>query len=219
MNPWANMLAGPKPELLLSNRDQNRVNHIFINMMKWPRRSVLHVIFLAANVQFLIQRGFKAVARVTFATVTGLNTMVQPKLQPSGDVRRLSTDSGSHLLVLDAEAKLRDVVCRFLKQHGYQSLKAASVEEAAALLQEAQVVAILLDVRPTGHGCDLELLTQLRNQPALASTPAIVMTGGVLSDAEKGVVEECDGLLFYKPDGLTALLGYLHQITGRRQAN
>ena len=63
--------------------------------------------------------------------------MVQPKLQPSGDVRRLSTDSGSNVLVLDAEAKLRDVVCRFLKQHGYQSLEAASVEEAAALLQEA----------------------------------------------------------------------------------
>jgi len=85
--------------------------------------------------------------------------MAQPKLQPTREVDRLSTDSGSNVLVLDAEAKLRDVVCRFLKQHGYQSVKASSVEEAAALLQEAQVVAVLLDVRPTGGGCDLELLT------------------------------------------------------------
>ena len=145
--------------------------------------------------------------------------MVQPKIQPTGEVDRLSADSGSNVLVLDAEAKLRDVVCRFLKQHGYQSLEASSVEEAAALLQEAQVVAVLLDVRPNGGGCDLQLLTQLRSQPTLASTPAIVMTGGVLSDAEKEVVESCGGLLFYKPDGLTALLGFLHQTTGRRQAN
>lgn len=145
--------------------------------------------------------------------------MVQPKPQPASDMRRPATDLGSSVLVLDAEAKPRDVVCRFLKQHGYQSLAASSVEEAAALLQEAQIVAVLLDVRPTGNGSDLELLTQLRRQPTLASTPAIVMTGGVLSDTEKGIVESCDGLLFYKPDGLTALLGFLRQITSRRQAH
>ena len=74
-------------------------------------------------------------------------------------------------------------------------------------------------VRLSGHATGLDLLTQLRGQPALASTPAIVMTGGVLSDAEKGVVEKNGGVLFYKPDGLSALIGFLQQITSQRPAH
>ena len=145
--------------------------------------------------------------------------MGQTKLQASDDRRRPPIDSGSNVLVLDDEATIRDVVCRFLAQHGYQSLEASSVSEAAAVLKQAPVVAILLDVRLSGHATGLDLLTQLRGQPALASTPAIVMTGGVLSDAEKGVVEKNGGVLFYKPDGLSALIGFLQQITSQRPAH
>jgi two-component system phosphate regulon response regulator PhoB len=142
---------------------------------------------------------------------------VQTKPKISDDVCRTPSVSGSSVLVLDDEAPVRDVVCRFLDKHGYQSVEASTVNEAAALLQDAPVVAVLLDVRLSGPGSGLDLLTQLRQQPALASTPAIVMTGGVLSDAEKGVVEKNGGLLFYKPDGLTALISFLHQVTGRNQ--
>ena len=61
MNPWANLLADPKPELLLRHRNKNGVDPIFINTMEWSQLSVLQNLFVAANVQFVSRRGFKAV--------------------------------------------------------------------------------------------------------------------------------------------------------------
>ena len=145
--------------------------------------------------------------------------MGQTNGNPSGDAVPVTTSAGSSVLVLDDDATIRDVVCRFLQKHGYRSLEASTVSEAAAVLQDASVIAVLLDVRLSGPGSGLDLLHQLRNEPALDTTPAIVMTAVVLTEAEKVVVEQHGGLLFYKPDGLSALIGCLRQITTRRQSH
>ena len=109
-------------------------------------------------------------------------------------------------------------MCRFLHKHGYASIEASSATEAVTVLKHEPVVAVILDVRLSGSGSGLDLLAALRQQPALATTPAIVMTAGKLTESERTFVEEQNALLFYKPDGLSALIECLQQITGRSGA-
>ncbi len=44
--------------------------------------------------------------------------------------------------------------------------------------------------------------------------PVIVMTGVALSEEEQQEVQSCGAYLLYKPEGLTALVGFLHKMTG-----
>ena len=88
------------------------------------------------------------------------------------------------VLVLDDEPTVRGVLCRFLHEHGYQSVGATSVTEAVKLLD---------------------------------MTPAIVMTGVAPSDEEQALITKHHASLFYKPAGLTSLIGFLEQITERGQ--
>ena len=112
---------------------------------------------------------------------------------------------------------VRGVLCRFLQEAGYQTLEATSIDEAGRLPEATLVVAVVLDVRLSGGRLGLDVLTRLRRQPALATTPAIVMTGVILSDTEQGVIADHHAYLFYKPEGLTSLIEFLQRITGRVQ--
>lgn len=125
--------------------------------------------------------------------------------------------SEANILVLDEEAPTRKVVCGFLARHGYQSLEAGSVAEAAAAIETTHVVAILLEVGQPGDHDGLERLTELRGQPTTASTPAIVMTANLLSEQQQLAIMQQRGYLFYRPEGLSALISFLEQLTGRQQ--
>ena len=131
---------------------------------------------------------------------------------------RLTGDAStiqSSVLVVDHEATIREVVCRFLEKNGYRSLGASSAEEAAAILEDAAVVAVLLDARLTGPGSGLDLLAQLRRRPGLATTPAILMTRGTLSEEQQTALDQNAGLLYCNRGSLTALIGFLRELTGR----
>ena len=121
------------------------------------------------------------------------------------------------VLVLDDEPTVRGVLCRFLHEHGYQSVGATSVTEAVKLLDTTPVGAVILDVRLSGGRSGLEVLTTLRRQAALKTTPAIVMTGVAPSDEEQALITKHHASLFYKPAGLTSLIGFLEKITERGQ--
>jgi DNA-binding response OmpR family regulator len=145
--------------------------------------------------------------------------MVQTKSQAPGDSGATVAPRSDRLkvVVLDDEPTVRAVLCRFLHEHGYQPLEAKSPAAAAELLGSTFVIAVILDVRLSGGRSGLDVLSELRRQPAFSTLPAIVMTGAPLTDEEQEVVSEHHAYLFYKPEGLTALIGFLKQITDRAQ--
>ena len=119
-----------------------------------------------------------------------------------------------HVLVVDDHPAVRSVVGRVLSEHGYKPVNASSATEAAQILRDTAVAAVILDVKLSGEETGLDLLAMLHAEPALASIPAVVMTGVALSEAEQQAVREHGAYLLYKPEGLTALVGFLHKITG-----
>ena len=92
------------------------------------------------------------------------------------------------VLVLDDHPTVRSVLARVLHEHGYETLNAASVDEAVRLLTAKTVVTIILDVKLSGGRSNLELLGRIRQQSLLASAPIIVMTGVALSEDEQRTI-------------------------------
>ena len=64
----------------------------------------------------------------------------------------------------------------------------------------------------------VDVLQHLRAQPELQSIPAIVWTGGVLTEDEKLIVPRQRAHLVHKrPEGFEALIEFLDQLIGRDQ--
>ena len=106
---------------------------------------------------------------------------------------------------------------RFLAAHGYQSAEAGTMSEAIDVMHSTRIGAVILDVRLPGAGSGLDVLQCRREQPELQSIPAIVMTGGVLTEDEELMVTRQRAHLFYKPEGFDFLVGFLDQLIGRDQ--
>ena len=118
------------------------------------------------------------------------------------------------VLVLDDHPAVRSVVGRVLNEHGYEPVNASSVAEATRLLRTSQVAALILDIKLSGEESGLDFLDSLQKEPPLASIPVVVMTGVSLTEEEQEGVRRHGAYLLYKPEGLTALVGFLHKITG-----
>ena len=88
------------------------------------------------------------------------------------------------VLVLDDEPTMRELLTRFLTAHGYQSTEAGTMSEAIDVMRSTQIGAVILDVRLPGDGSGLDVLQHLRKQPESQSIPAIILTGGVLTEDE-----------------------------------
>ena len=90
------------------------------------------------------------------------------------------------------------------------------MREAIDVLRSTRIGAVILDVRlPDGSG--LDVLQRLREQPELQSIPAIILTGGVLTEDEELMVARHRAHLFYKPEGFDSIVAFLDQLTGRDQ--
>ena len=68
--------------------------------------------------------------------------------------------------------------------------------------------------RATGR---VDVLQRLRGHPGLRSIPAIILTGGVLTEDEELMVARYRAHLFYKPEGFDSLVEFLTQLTGDDQ--
>jgi CheY-like chemotaxis protein len=123
------------------------------------------------------------------------------------------------VLVLDDEATVRDVGRRFLEAFGYGCVEADSIERAVEILRTTPVTAAILDVRLPGRLTGLDLLTLFRQQAELSQIPVLIMTGGVLSDAEEASIARQRGFLFYKPEGFDTIVNFLDRITGRDRSH
>jgi CheY-like chemotaxis protein len=123
------------------------------------------------------------------------------------------------VLVLDDEPTVREVGKRFLQAFGYGCVEAESIESAVEILRTTPVDAAILDVRLPGRLTGLDLLTLFRQQAELSEIPVLIMTGGVLSDAEEASIARQRGFLFYKPEGFDTIVNFLDRLTGRDRSH
>ncbi|RSL15282.1 response regulator receiver domain-containing protein [Edaphobacter aggregans] len=79
------------------------------------------------------------------------------------------------ILVCDDDAGIRTVVSEHLTRQGYTVIEAVSGDEALVLAAEHHVEAILLDLYMPGLS-GWETLQRLRNQPATANIPVVVLS-------------------------------------------
>jgi CheY-like chemotaxis protein len=119
------------------------------------------------------------------------------------------------VLVLDDEPFVRHAARRFLKGSGYECVEAETVEAALKLLRTTPVIAAMLDMRLPDGRTGLDVLTDIRAIPELRETPVLIVTGGILTDAERSAIARLRGFVFYKPEGFSTIVNFLDRITGR----
>jgi two-component system OmpR family response regulator len=81
-------------------------------------------------------------------------------------------DNSPHLLVVDDDREIRDLLSRFLTKHGYRVTAAKDAREARRILAEARINLVILDVMMPGED-GLSLCRELR---AKSPTPIVMLT-------------------------------------------
>ena len=90
-----------------------------------------------------------------------------------------------HLLIIEDEPRLRDLLAEAVRGWGYVSMAVRSGEEALRLVDREPVDVVLLDLNLPGRG-GIETLAELRRRDVDA--PAIIMTGfGDLKAAQQAI--------------------------------
>ncbi len=87
-------------------------------------------------------------------------------------VRACNNDAVTTVLIVDDEPIVREVVVRYLKREGYETLEAGDGDDARALLEREQPDLVVLDVMLPGMD-GLELCRWIRSRSAL---PVILLT-------------------------------------------
>jgi DNA-binding response OmpR family regulator len=123
------------------------------------------------------------------------------------------------VLVLDDDPGVRSSMAQLLRVYGYHALTAAALDEARELLQTAVVEAVILDVGLQEGGTGLDLLRTIRERAEFQKVPVLILTGGVLTDAEEMLITRYRAFLFYKPEGFDTLLNFLDTLTGRDRSH
>ena len=83
-----------------------------------------------------------------------------------------TTESKQTVLVVDDDARLRDLLCTVLTPLGCELVQAGSGEEALTALLQRKVSVIVLDINMPGMG-GFETAQLIRESDELASTPII----------------------------------------------
>jgi DNA-binding response OmpR family regulator len=121
------------------------------------------------------------------------------------------------VLVLDDDESVRRSMERLLVAYGYGAMTAGNLDEALTTIGEHRVDALILDVR-LGHGpTGIDLLQMIRARREFDNAPILILTGGVLSDAEEALITRHRAYLFYKPEGFDTLVKFLDSLTERDQ--
>src|SRR3546814_11687796 len=81
-------------------------------------------------------------------------------------------EGGSHILVVDDDIEIRDLLARFLRKHGYRVTGARNGREMKESLASAQVDLVVLDLMLSGEsGLDL-----CRDARATSMVPIVMLT-------------------------------------------
>jgi DNA-binding response OmpR family regulator len=122
--------------------------------------------------------------------------------------------SEKHILVIDDDAAMRDLIGAFLTERGFRVSSASDGEEMTRALARDRVDLIILDVR-LGQDDGFELL---RSLPAEARAPVIVVTGHAREEADAvlGLELGADDYVT-KPFGLSELLARARAVLRRQE--
>jgi len=119
------------------------------------------------------------------------------------------------VLILDDEPFVRHAARRFLKGSGYGCVEAETVERAIELLRTTSVVAAMLDMRLPCGRTGLDVLSEIRQVPEFREIPVLIVTGSILTEAERAAIAKLRGFVFFKPEGFSTIIGFLDRVTGR----
>ena len=122
--------------------------------------------------------------------------------------------SEKHILVVDDDAAMRDLIGAFLSERGFRVSPAADGKEMTRVLARDRVDLILLDVR---LGQD-DGFTLLRSLPEETRAPVIVVTGHAREEADAVVGLELGADDYMtKPFGLSELLARARAVLRREE--
>ena len=94
-----------------------------------------------------------------------------------------------HILVVDDDARIRDLVCRYLLDHGFVAIEAGHAVEAREILADTAIDAAVIDVMMPGE-TGVELTEDLRRTRDL---PVILLTAlGEVHDRVAGLQSGAD---------------------------
>src|SRR5437868_13475734 len=105
------------------------------------------------------------------------------------------TDTEPHLLVVDDDARLRELLRRYLADNGFRVTAAADAGEARARLASFAFDLMVLDVMMPGES-GLDLTAALRGEPAGPRVPILLLTAmGEPEDRVNGLERGADDYL------------------------
>jgi twitching motility two-component system response regulator PilH len=94
------------------------------------------------------------------------------------EVVRLKPNPGTTILVVDDSKTIQVVLTRLLGRHGYETLSAYDGDSAVELARQHRPALVLMDVVMPGlNGFQATREIRKDGDPAIASTPVIIMSG------------------------------------------
>ena len=126
-------------------------------------------------------------------------------------------DTEPHLLVVDDDARLRELLRRYLSDNGFRVTAAADAAEARARLASFAFDLMVLDVMMPGEN-GLDLTAALRGEPAEPRVPILLLTAmGEPEDRVNGLEQGADDYLS-KPFEPRELVLRIRNLLQRRPA-
>ncbi len=127
------------------------------------------------------------------------------------------TERTPHLLVVDDDREIRQLVSQFLTRHGYRVTPARDGAEMLRVLETGKVDLIVLDLMMPGED-GLALCRRLRASPATQSLPIVMLTAmGEETDRVVGLEMGADDYLA-KPFSQRELLARIKAVLRRASA-
>jgi CheY-like chemotaxis protein len=121
------------------------------------------------------------------------------------------------ILVVDDDARIRDMLKRILSNEGFTVRTADGPDQAIVALKEAKFDAVVLDVRmpePSGRErSGIEVLSFMRENEQLRAVPVLVVTGSELSQTEEKAIWGLQAYVLNKSEGHQPVLEYLKHLT------
>lgn len=113
-----------------------------------------------------------------------------------------------HVLVIEDDEAVSEVMCDHLAEHGYRCTTAATVEEARAVLSRFAIDLVIADIGLPGTTSGAELAEEAQRN----GIPAMIVTG------HRDVAEPAGIPVLYKPLRLATLLETVERLLARRAA-
>ena len=115
------------------------------------------------------------------------------------------------ILAVDDSTSMRQVMCFFLKNAGYQVEEAADGRQALAMAERERYELVLTDVQMPGIN-GLELVRRLRAMPAYRTTPILTVTTlNARAERDEGRAAGATGWIV-KPFGEDKLLSTIQRV-------